>query len=163
MERESGAARLTFSRAGAGRFQLGPAAIMVMSCYVQDVPEKTEAGGVLLGRHLLGTSDVIVDCVTDPMGGDRRSRFRFFRARKPHQEAVDQAWRRSGGTCVYLGEWHTHPEPHPSPSHIDWKNWQLKLRHNKFGSPLFFVIVGTATTSVWEGFRDPEPQLLRNM
>jgi len=81
-----------------------------MRHYVQDVPTKPEAGGVLLGRHILETGDIIVDLITEPMPSDRQGRFRFFRARRPHQAAIDRAWRASGGTYTYLGEWHTHPE-----------------------------------------------------
>jgi hypothetical protein len=39
-----------------------------------------EAGGVLIGRHILGGSDVVVDRVTIPMAGDRRARTRFAEA-----------------------------------------------------------------------------------
>ncbi len=95
---------LTFVCAGGGYFQISSKALGVMRHYVQDVPAKPEAGGVLLGRHILGTGDIIVDLITAPMPSDRQSRFRFFRARQPHQAAIDRAWRQSGGTCTYLGE-----------------------------------------------------------
>jgi integrative and conjugative element protein (TIGR02256 family) len=66
---------------------------------------------------------------------------------------IDRAWRQSGGTCTYLGEWHTHPEQHPTPSGIDWQNWQRKLLVDRFTEPIFFVIVGIAAIHVWEGRR----------
>jgi integrative and conjugative element protein (TIGR02256 family) len=144
---------LTFVRPGGGHFQIGSEALALMRPYVQEVPAKPEAGGVLLGRHILGTGDIIVDLITAPMLSDRQSRFRFFRARRPHQAAIDRAWRESGGTCTYLGEWHTHPEPYPTPSSIDWQNWQRKLLVDRFTEPIFFVIMGTMETHVWEGHR----------
>ncbi len=107
---------------------------------------------MLLGRHLRDGSAIIVDAVTTPMAGDRRGRTRFHRAQRRHQELIDQAWRDSDGTCTYLGEWHTHPEPVPTPSQIDWADWR-RLRSDRYTEPLFFVIVGTQEMCAWEGWR----------
>ena len=145
--------RLTFACAERGRFQIGPSALAVIRQYIQDTPEKAEAGGILLGRHILGTDDIIVDNVTVPMPGDRRSHFQFFRAHRRHQEAIDQAWRESSGTCTYLGEWHTHPERCPVPSLVDRWNWKQKLLRDRFTEPIFFAIVGITEVRVWEGRR----------
>lgn len=142
--------RLTFIRMGGGHFEIGPAALAILRRYVQDSPEKSEAGGVLLGRHILETQDIIVDQVTEPMQGDQRSRFRFSRARRRHQEAINRAWAESGGTCTYLGEWHTHPEARPTPSSVDRQEWRRKWSADSFTRPIFFVIVGTTQMSVWE-------------
>ncbi len=143
--------RLTFARVSGERFQIGRSALVVLRQYIQTTPEKAEAGGVLLGRHILGTGDIIVDTVTAPMPGDLRSPFRFFRARLHHQEVIDRVWRESGGTCTYLGEWHTHSELCPSPSLLDRSGWQRKLLVDRFTEPIFFVIVGISETRVWEG------------
>ena len=75
-----------------------------------------EAGGVMLGRLILGTSDVVVDAVTGPCTEDKYSRFTFFRSRRRAQQIVDEAWHTSCGTKIYLGDWHTHPEDIPRPS-----------------------------------------------
>ena len=96
---------------------------------------------------------MIVDDVTVPMPGDRRSRIQFFRARRRHQEAIDRAWQESSGTCTYLGEWHTHPELCPIPSLIDRLRWQQKLLRDRFSEPIFFVIVGISEVRVWERLR----------
>ncbi|HEX2093384.1 MAG TPA: Mov34/MPN/PAD-1 family protein [Longimicrobiaceae bacterium] len=143
--------RLTFARPGGGRFQIGPASLRVMRGYLQNLPRKTEAGGVLLGRHIADSLDVVVDEVTVPMRGDRRERYRFWRAHEPHQGVIDRAWRESGGTCTYLGEWHTHPEPVPTPSKVDRNDWRRKLREDRFSGIVFFVILGTREVRVWEG------------
>lgn len=111
---------LTFVRSGGGRFQFDPAVVETMQRYLQATPDTPESGGVLLGRHIIGTQNIVVDQVTTPLPGDCQSRVRFFRARRQHQVRIDQAWQESGRTCTYLGEWHTHPEPHPVPSVIDW-------------------------------------------
>ena len=153
--------RLTFARLGGGCLQIGPSALEVLLGHVHDSPQQPEAGGVLLGRHILDTSDMVVDRGTTPQPGDRRSRFHFFRARRCHQELINRAWQEGGGTCTYLGEWHTHPEPGPTPSWIDWLDWRRKLAFDRFTEPIFFVIVGTAETRAWEGRRDGHLMALR--
>jgi integrative and conjugative element protein (TIGR02256 family) len=143
----------TFNRPGGGRFQIGWDAAMVVGRYVQDEGHKPEAGGVLLGRHIHNSQDIVVDQVTTPMRGDYCSRTRYYRARQQHQDAINRAWRESGGTCTYLGEWHTHPEIMPAPSLIDQLTWRRKLMVDQFAGYLFFVIVGLDDVRVWEGRR----------
>src|SRR5215510_5960297 len=82
-----------------------------------------------------------------------RARTRFHRAQRRHQAAIDAAWATSEGTCTYLGEWHTHPEPIPTPSPVDWADWRRRLLHDHYTEPLFFIIVGTTATRAWEGRR----------
>jgi integrative and conjugative element protein (TIGR02256 family) len=120
----------------------------------QTEPHITEAGGVLLGRHLRDGSAIIVDNITTPLPGDRRSRTRFYRAQRRHQAVIDEAWHTSNGTCTDLGEWHTHPEPIPMPSGVDWTDWKRRLRSDQYSEPIFFVIVGTQQVAAWEGRRD---------
>jgi len=57
----------TFNRPGGGRFQIGWDAAIVVGRYVQDEGHKPEAGGVLLGRHIHNSQDIVVDQVTTPM------------------------------------------------------------------------------------------------
>lgn len=113
-----------------------------------------EAGGVLLGRHLLEVPHIVVDEVTTPTREDSRLRAFFKRSRAPHQRVIDDRWATSSGTCQYLGEWHTHPEPVPHPSSVDMADWRRRLRTDTFdGDSLLFLIVGTAAICVWEGSR----------
>lgn len=141
---------LIFSRLDEGRFQLGTEVLNHLLSFIQDSPGKPEAGGILLGRHILDSQDIIVDLATQPLPGDRRTFLSFFRAKPSHQNIIDQVWRDSGGTCTYLGEWHTHPEQQPTPSNFDLENWQKKLKEDKYSAPIFFVIVGIKEIFVWE-------------
>ena len=117
-------------------------------------PLSAEAGGLLLGRMLNATDDVVVDVATPPNANDQRSRFGFSRARATSQAIVDAAWRESGGTRVYLGEWHTHPEDDPSSSTTDEQDRRRILKNTRCESPqLYFVIVGRRAIRVWVGDR----------
>jgi integrative and conjugative element protein (TIGR02256 family) len=136
------------------KIKLGPLALAGMNAFIQNESKKTEAGGILLGRFLIGNNDVIVDHITVPLAGDKRSRFHFFRSKQAHQKRISEAWASSDGTCNYLGEWHTHPEDDPHPSVHDLAGWKKKLKLDQFDSEfLIFVIVGRGRVSAWKGRR----------
>jgi len=144
---------LVFARRQEGTFKLSEEVVAEMARYVQDDRQAPEAGGVVLGRHILGTEDIVADLATVPTKNDRRNRHGFARAREKHQAVIDDTWRASKKTCTYLGEWHTHPEHVPFPSGVDLHDWRRKLREDQFyGGGLFFVIVGLHATVAWEGF-----------
>jgi integrative and conjugative element protein (TIGR02256 family) len=96
---------------------------------------------------------LVVDDLTEPSRGDQRRWASFFRSLRHHAKALAR-WHRSGGTCTYLGSWHTHPESDPKPSRTDIDDWQHALARDRFeGDSLFFAIVGTASLRVWQGTR----------
>lgn len=108
-----------------------------------------EAGGVLLGRHLLDSHDLVVDEVTTPQSSDRRGRFSFFRSSR-HEYVARKRWIEEESTMAYLGLWHTHPESDPTPSGVDQRDWQQAVLGDTFeGDRLFFPIVGTGMTRIW--------------
>lgn len=146
---------MIFIGAGAPRLVLSKVAAEEMLRFRQIKFSDPEAGGVLLGRLLRESVDVIVDEVTRPAARDRASRFNFFRSKSSTQPAVDRAWAVSDGTCIYLGEWHTHPEDDPHPSTRDMSNWRTILHTARFEQPwLFFLIVGRQQTKAWIGDRE---------
>jgi integrative and conjugative element protein (TIGR02256 family) len=105
-----------------------------------------------MGRFINNSEDIVVDKITLPMPGDKATRFSFFRNRNSHQKIIDREWEASCFTCTYLGEWHTHPEPIPTPSFVDKNDWKRKMKQDVFDSDfLFFMIVGTAEIWLWEG------------
>lgn len=143
---------IVFRRSARSVLELSAPVAEQLGRYRQVKPTATEAGGVLLGRWLVEKDDVIIDQATEPCEADRRGRFSFVRRREPAQRQVDAAWTRSGQIVQYLGEWHTHPEPHPTPSAVDLRDWQKILRRAHFETEsLFFAIVGLASIGVWEG------------
>ena len=146
---------LTFYNAHGERFKLSAQVEKLLKSYIQTRKTSPEAGGVLLGRYLLETHDVVVDWATGPKQKDRRGRFSYIRQPAGHQIVIDAQWHTSHGTCHYLGEWHTHPETVPRPSSVDQMNWKRLLRsHSGDNDPLYFVIVGTQTIKVWQGYKN---------
>ena len=124
-------------------------ALAQMQAFAQHRQSSTEAGGVLLGRHLLDSMDIVVDEVTMPQQTDRRSRCGFFRSAK-HELLARNRWIEERNTLAYLGLWHTHPEVDPSPSSVDRNDWRQAVAGDIFeGDRLFFPIVGTGCIRIW--------------
>jgi len=129
----------------------------------KQVKRRKEAGGILLGT-VYPSERVLISEVTLPSRFDKAGLYFFDRSRRRAQQIVDRCWKRSSGECVYLGEWHTHPEPVPSPSGRD----RMMIR-NMFDQTqmeidfLFLVVVGTESTWVGiqnqDGMRSLEPVL----
>lgn len=116
-----------------------------MTTIVADARFRQEVGGILLGSYR-GRHLHIVD-MTGPQADDRGSRTRFHRTPKGHQAYARSLWQRSKGHVTHIGEWHSHPEPQPSPSLIDRASW-LKTRQEQRRA-LAFVIVGIRGHGVW--------------
>jgi integrative and conjugative element protein (TIGR02256 family) len=124
-------------------------ALTQMQAFAQRRWYHREAGGVLMGRHLLDSHDVVVDEVSTPQNTDRRSRCNFFRSHK-HEQVARQRWLQEHSTSAYLGLWHTHPERDPTPSGVDQTDWQQAVAGDTYeGDRLFFPIVGTNSIRVW--------------
>jgi integrative and conjugative element protein (TIGR02256 family) len=100
-------------------------------------------------NRTLTSHDVVVDEVSTPQNGDRRSRFGFFRSAK-HEQVARQRWLKENSTSAYLGLWHTHPERDPTPSGVDQRDWQQAIASDIYeGDRLFFPIVGTHCIRIW--------------
>lgn len=145
---------MTFMLSNKGHIKLSDSVIEQIRSYEQHKKGDLEAGGVLLGRFVVDSKDIIIDMASEPMRGDKRTRYSFHRGAKKHQLVIDEEWKRTNGKSHYLGEWHTHPEQHPDPSGKDIDNWKNHLTRDVFSSRyLYFIIVGTREIGVWEGDR----------
>lgn len=146
--------RMVFRVSNSQRLIIVDKAVQQMLSYRQRTWWQTEAGGILLGRHLLDSEDVVVDEVTTPQRSDRRSRFGFFRSKK-HGLIAHNRWAEEANTLAYLGLWHTHPESEPTPSGVDQNDWSQAMSTDSFhGDRLFFPIVGINRICVWSMTRD---------
>lgn len=136
-----------------GKLKINDDVLQIMKqCSQKTIENQKEYCGVLLGREIINTADIIVDKITEPSEDDVQKKFYFFRDKKYHQKKIIEEWEKSDGTCNYLGEWHTHLEDVPNPSPTDIKEWKRVLRKFKFdGHELFFIIIGIKEISIWEG------------
>lgn len=96
-----------------------------------------ERGGILLGA-LRGPHLEIVGFTTRG-AADESASFSFVRQDKIHDETAKAAWRSSGETITFLGDWHTHPYGSPEPSYIDLTSWREQTKRAKL--PMVFVII----------------------
>lgn len=104
-----------------------------------------EAGGILLGYRK--GEHIQVMTATHPAALDERRRYSFFRRDPSHQAAASLAWKRSGHTMDWVGEWHSHLEPRPAPSSVDLATWSKQVRHRR--QVMAYIIVGTS--DLWLG------------
>lgn len=135
----------------AGKILVEAEPLMLMDEFWQNKAVKPESGGILLGYRR--GNHLHVTMATAPQPGDGRWRFLFRRSKGSHQDIALHQWHASGQTVDYLGEWHTHPEPHPRPSHLDYTEWaKICARAPK---PMLFMIVGW-TGELWLGYSSGE-------
>lgn len=147
---------LRFQLPFGGRAKITEEVVAIVERHRQHGATDLEAGGFLLGRMIRDTLDVVADEVTEPGPHDERTRFGFHLEDLAHHQAgVNDAWERSAGTCCFLGDWHTHAEPDPTPSSVDLHGWRKRLACDASDQypRLLFVIVGTVRTRVWQGDR----------
>lgn len=108
----------------------------------QIMEDSVESFGVLIGTTSVDRRKIWIKEVTTPMVHDQCSQFSFALRDPGHQQMVCEKYACSDGREIYLGTWHTHPEPMPTPSDIDQNDWIVCLQANH-GRPLAFVLVGT--------------------
>lgn len=111
--------------------------------HVQAEPTDMEGGGLLLG-YVRGSHLEIVDA-TEPTKFDRRFRTLFERMREVHEHIAQKQWSDSNGLVRYVGEWHTHPQDHPSPSDTDLTEWKKLAVKRNDKRPVLGLIVGRKT------------------
>jgi proteasome lid subunit RPN8/RPN11 len=119
--------------------QFASEAAAVMCANAQATPSSVEAVGQLYTRDLTGSS-VLIECAT-LLKPRRASRGRVqFDPKGAYTERAQ--FFKQGFHC--LGIWHTHPEPHPSPSAEDRllaRDYAIAAKPALCG--IVFVIVGT--------------------
>lgn len=144
---------MIFNRRKTGKLKISQDVLKIMNdCRQKTIDTQKEHCGVLLGREIVNTLNIIIDKITEPSEDDIQKKFYFFRDSKYHQRKIVNEWKKSDGTCNYLGEWHTHLEDVPIPSPTDIKEWKKALKKFKFdGNELFFIIIGTKEIGIWEG------------
>ncbi|WP_225745012.1 Mov34/MPN/PAD-1 family protein [Marinilactibacillus sp. Marseille-P9653] len=126
--------------------EIKESSIEVFFKYIQTA-DKKEAGGVLVGKRLLNNT-TIVTFASEPGNLDKRSKFRFRKYPAHHKQFIDQHLNQSDRFMGFVGEWHSHPEPVPTPSQTDYKSWTKIITDNSDTSLLFFII-GTVKIGIF--------------
>lgn len=117
--------------------------------WIQDDAVKPESGGYIVGYQHEKTGNISLEAVTHPYALDTRNRIRFDIRDPHHNMFLRKAQRRKS---YYMGVWHTHPQSDPSPSSMDWEDWNATMRSDKTGSQyVFFIIVGNDNWNIWIG------------
>lgn len=133
----------TALRYATGRKQqviLGGNALATMERHRQLRARDPEAGGMLFAR--ISPEAIHIEEATKPRRSDRRWRFGFWPCTKIQQQVIDARFKAG---LHFVGEWHTHPEPHPYPSDLDFSSMErcfLDSQHEL--KALVMVIIGTA-------------------
>ena len=137
------------------------AQIVLQGCYYRQLGWLSkEAGGMLIGREIISTNNLIIDHMTEPMQGDKRSRCRYLRKDSGHIEYFEKLYCENDNIYGYVGEWHTHPENVPSYSFIDYREWDKIVRAKPGNSPIYCLIIGTEKWRVWKVVATKKPELV---
>lgn len=133
-----------------GILQINGEVLKELCTFKQIEQKSTEAGGVLLGRKLQNSNNLVIDEITTPSSKDIRKRFYFKRDKHIHQKVIDERWISSNNTENYIGEWHTHAEDNPTPSNVDINDWKRRIKEDQlFLDFLVSIIVGRKQIGVW--------------
>ena len=120
------------------RVRLEPEVLSHVQRHRQTSARATEAGGQLFGT--VDEAFVRIVCATGPYAGDERTRCRYRSNPAAAQRAVEA---QSMAGLLYLGEWHTHAEDHPSASSLDSDAMSRLIASSKLNSnSLVMLIVG---------------------
>ncbi len=99
---------------------------------------QSEAGGQLFARFDL--PNIVIEVATGPRRSDRRSRFSYLPNRSAEQREINQLHQDGRH---FIGDWHTHLEPIPTPSSRDAESMrELFERSNHKLNGFVLVIVG---------------------
>lgn len=128
--------------------RISPKVLKIFDKYEQK-EENFEAGGILLG-YVYKNYDEIVK-VTVPTRSDSRGFFSFVRSKIAAQLRINKSWKKSRGSLIYLGEWHTHCEINPRPSAIDRNMIRKVFEETKMEINFLYLIIVGLNGTYWVG------------
>lgn len=117
--------------------------------WIQNDAIRPESGGYIVGYKHEKTGNISLEAVSCPYALDTNNRIHFD-IRDPRHDVFLRKARRH--KSYYMGVWHTHPQSDPSPSSIDWNDWNATMRTDTTGSQyIFFIIAGSDNWRIWIG------------
>lgn len=131
-----------------------------MKPYLQLKDWHRECGGILLGYVCKENLDLCVTEMTVPYKGDCSKWNGFIRQSPEHVKMYNRIYESSNKTCLYVGEWHTHPENIPNYSKADEDNWKSISQADKAFPTQIHVIAGRVAVRFWAVCEGEKPILL---
>lgn len=110
---------------------------------------RNESGGILLG-HIYDSYDEICE-ITVPSSHDSSGLYFFNRTKLCAQLKINKSWRKSSGTLIYLGEWHTHSVVNPRPSEDDRIMIKEACNNTIMEIDYLYLIIVGQNDSYWIG------------
>jgi len=106
-----------------------------------------ETGGVLFG-YRSHNAQVIVGTVSAGPSA-RHTRVRFVPDHYWQCQQLDDAYEKSGGLHIYLGDWHTHPDGHAEMSWEDRRTLKRIAQSATADAPHPLMVIGGGSPSKW--------------
>lgn len=128
--------------------RISPVVVKIFKRYEQK-EGKFESGGILLG-YVYEDHDNIVK-VTKPSQFDSKSLTFFNRSKIPAQLQINRSWKKSKGSLIYLGEWHTHSEIEPTPSKVDIEMIKKTFKETTMEIYFLYLIIVGMSNTYWVG------------
>mgnify|MGYP000868271758 FL=1 len=114
---------------------------------------QNETGGMIIGYRLKSNNALVINDITLPTKNDSQSTFNFIRS-EDHNVVLEEKWKESQMTIMYMGEWHTHLTQNPNYSITDILSWKkLMKRAITETDILLFFIIGSEKYKIWVGDR----------
>ncbi|MBW8360971.1 MAG: Mov34/MPN/PAD-1 family protein [Kaistella sp.] len=125
----------------------------ILEKFTQHKAMAPEAGGIILGKIINDQINILKLSV--PTSLDKGSRTNFERNKVSAQIILDYEFYNSNGQLIYLGEWHTHPEPYPSPSKTDLKMLKRQFESNSLNTDFLLLFI-KGTDGLYIGIIDSD-------
>ncbi|CAM3435621.1 Mov34/MPN/PAD-1 family protein [Sphingobacterium prati] len=111
----------------------------ILERFTQNGAKAHEAGGIIVGKIINEQINIIKLSVPSRM--DKSSRMSFDRNKDSAQIILDYEFHNSNGQFTYLGEWHTHPEPFPTPSNTDLQMLKQQFKNNRIMTDFIILLI----------------------
>lgn len=100
---------------------------------------KEESGGILLGETK--GKYMNISMISMPNIFDFSDMHNFIRDRNAAQIIINHEFLNSNGHTIYFGEWHTHNEDNPIPSHKDYRMIEEQYRNNHLNIEIIMLLI----------------------
>lgn len=122
-----------------------------------------ETGGVLLGYETPRGADIVITNIIGPGPRAQHSRIAYVPDHAYQEDKIASAYRASGRTTTYLGDWHSHPDGPLRLSRTDRRTMRTIAAHEnaRARQPLMMIATvgddGSCDLAIWRWL----PQVFR--